>query len=106
MTTIYAINVLSILSFLLLWFFSPLKLTLGKLFFKKDFIIPDEFDDRVFMFNSFLGKLQSCYICTSFWISLITGVIFLVLFSMPMYWPFLMFFTTPPIAYIFKKLVS
>jgi len=106
MYTIYFINVLSVLSFLLLWFFSPLKLTLGKLLFKKDFILLDEFDDRVFMINSFLGKLQSCYICTSFWISLFTGGIFMVLLSLPLYWPFLMFFTMPPIAYFFKKLVS
>ena len=106
MITLFFINCFTVLSILLLWFFSPLKLTLGKIIFNKDYVIPDEFDDRVFLFNSFLGKLISCYICFSFWSSLITGIFFMLIFSLPLYWPLLMFFNVPPIAYVFKKLVS
>jgi len=96
----YLIGLLTVNSVLLLWFFSPLKITLGKILFKKD-LMPDQFDDIIFIKSKILGKLISCFICLSFWLSLVVGLVFTVLFSLPLWWPFLIFFTYPSICYLY-----
>ena len=87
-------------SLLVLWFKSPFKNTLGKFLFKKD-LTSDQFDDRVFLKNKILGKLTSCWVCCSYWLSLLIGIVWVILFAYPYYWPFLLFFTLPFISYLF-----
>jgi len=94
--TQYFIGLTATLSLLTLWFASPLKLTLGKILFKKDLNFLDEFDDILFLKNHFLGKLLSCWICCSFWLSLIVGLILGI--------PVTAFFSYPCFAYAYYKL--
>lgn len=92
----------AVCSVLLLWFGSPLKITLGSLFFKKTFIVNAEFDDYLFIKNRFLGKLLSCWICLSFWLSFGVGIIFVLGFNAPIVTPVLTFFVYPSLCYLFK----
>jgi hypothetical protein len=101
----FIIGLLGVNSILLLWFFSPLKITLSKFFFKAD-LMPDEFDDKVFIINPLLGKLISCWICLSFWLSLIIGVFLMVILNLPVYWPLITFFCYPCLCYIFYKFIK
>lgn len=87
-------------SLLLLWFFSPLKSSLGSILFKRQ-LTNDEFDDIVFIKNKFISKLLSCWICLSFWLSFIIG--FLLTFSVT--WGVLCFLTYPSLSYIFYKII-
>jgi len=93
-------------SLLLLWFGSPLKITLGKLLFKKIFITNNEFDDFLFMRSPFLGKLTSCWICLSFWLSLLVGISFVCLINAPIATPLLTFLVYPSLCYIFKSITK
>lgn len=105
MIEIYLLGVLNVASFLLLWFFSPLKNTLGKLFFKKD-LTTVEFDDILFIKYSFLGKLLTCWICSSFWLSLIIGIIYTLILNLTLLWPLITFTTYPAICYIFYTIIK
>lgn len=89
-------------SLLLLWFGSPLKITLGQLFFKKTFITNNEFDDFLFMKSPFIGKLTSCWICLSFWLSLLVGIAFVGVIDAPIITPLLTFLIYPSLCYVFK----
>lgn len=102
---IFFTGLLIVNSMLLLWFFSPLKITLSEIFLKKT-LMPLEFDDYIYSKNKWLGKLLSCNICMSFWLSLAVGIFFMVFFYMPYYWPFLTFFTYPSICYLYLKLIK
>ena len=93
---------LAVCSVLLLWFGSPLKISLGKLFFKENFLTHAEFDDYLFIKNRLLGKLLSCWICLSFWLSLAIGVFFVLVCGAHLYTPILTFFIYPSICYVFK----
>lgn len=97
---IYIIGLLNVLSFLTLWFFSPLKTTISEIFLNK-ILMPHEFDDYVFSKNKYLGKLLSCWICMSFWLSLFTGLMYSTILGMPFYWGILCFSTYPSICYLF-----
>jgi len=101
----YVVGLLSVCSFLLLWFVSPLKITLAKIFFKKDIVVPSDFDDLLFLKNYILGKLSSCWICLSFWTSLAVGII-LTFIGQPQWFPILTFCTYPSLAYAFKTLIK
>lgn len=101
----YILGLLVVNSLLLLWFFSPLKITLGEIFFKKT-LMPDQFDDLLFIKNKILGKLLSCHICLSFWLSLFVGAVFAVLFVLPWFWPLMTFFTYPGICYLYLKIIK
>lgn len=105
MIEVYIIGILVVNSLLLLWFFSPIKTTLGKIIFKKE-LLPLDFDDLVFVRMPILGKLIGCYICSSFWLSLLIGIFFTLVCSMPWWWPFLTYFTYPSISFIFYKVIS
>lgn len=102
----YLAGALTVCSILLLWFVSPLKITLAKIFFKKDIINLDEFDDFLFLKNKILGKLTACWICLSFWLSLLVGIAIVVLFGGAYYTPIITFLTYPAIAYIFKTIIK
>jgi hypothetical protein len=102
---IYILGLLIVNSLLLLWFFSPLKTTLGKILFKK-YLLPDEFDDLVSLKSPFLGQLFSCFICCSFWLSLIIGLIATLIFNFLWVYPFVTFFTYPGICFVFYKIYT
>lgn len=104
--TEYIVGCLAVCSTLLLWFASPLKITLAKLFFRKDILLPGEFDDILFLKNKIIGKLTACWICLSFWLSLFVGIILTLLFSCTWYMPLITFFTYPCLAYIFKTIAK
>lgn len=92
-------------SLLILWFFSPLSNSIGKIFFKReDIYVLDNLIDLISLKSSFLATLLSCWICMSFWISLIVGIFLMVILGLPYYFPILCFFTNPPFLYLIKQL--
>jgi len=103
---VYILGLLSLWSLMVLWFLSPLKITLGKLFFKKSFNTLSDFDDYLYIKNRFLGKLLSCWICTSFWTSLIIGIVISCIYTTPLTIPLITFLTYPGITYLFKIVVK
>lgn len=98
----YFIGLFCTSSLLLLQFYSPLKVTLGKLLFNEDFVVDEEFDDRIFIINKNLGTLVACWTCSSFWLSLLVGTIFLFLFSLKWWYPILTFFSYPTLLWAIK----
>lgn len=105
MVQIYLLGLLTVNSLLLLWFYSPLKTTISEIFLKKT-LMPHEFDDWLFIKNKILGKLLSCWICCSFWLSLFVGFIAQVIFILPCYYFLITFFTYPCLCYIFKRIAG
>lgn len=105
MLEIYILGLLTVTSILVLWFFSPLKVTLGEIIFKK-ILMPDEFDDLVYSKNRILGKLLTCWICMSFWISLIVGSLLSLILQLPLYWGIICFLTYPCICYLYYSLIK
>jgi hypothetical protein len=101
----YILGLLSVCSFLMLWFVSPLKITLAKLFFNTDITDIRNFDDLLYIKSKFLSKLLSCWICCSFWLSLILGMI-LGYMCNNFYFPLVAFCTYPSLAYIFKRVID
>lgn len=101
MVNLLIVGFFIVLSLLVLWFFSPLKLTLGKFFFNKEILSQIEFDDMLFLKNKILSKVLSCWICLSFWLSLLVGIVLVFCFSLPYYFPILTFLTYPGICYFF-----
>ena len=102
----YTAGLLTTLSTLLLWFYSPLKVTLGQLFINKNLYSADQVETAVMIKSPWLGKLISCYICCSFWISLFVGIILTLAQGLPGYFPLLTFFTYPCIAYLYKHVID
>ncbi|NBO98992.1 MAG: hypothetical protein EBU90_02520 [Proteobacteria bacterium] len=94
------------LTALTIWFFGPLKATLGQIFFDKNIYTNDQFETAMLVKYPLLGKLLSCYVCCSFWLSFLIGVGLLLIFNLPCYFPFLTWFTYPCIAYLYKSLVD
>lgn len=94
-----------VFSIVVLWFDSPLKITLGRVLFKAKYNHKNQFDDKITTINPILGKLSGCYICFSYWTSLAVGIVLMYGFSLPVYFPILTFFIYPGICYlIFTKL--
>lgn len=102
----YATGLLTTLSILLLWFYSPLQITLGQIFLHKNLYSLDQVNTALMLRNKFLAKLTSCYICFSFWTSLAVGLVFTFFFDAPNYFSLLTFFTYPCIAYYYKTLID
>jgi hypothetical protein len=102
----YIIGLLTTLTSLVIWFYSPLKITLGQLFIDKNLYSIDQVDTAILIKNKWLGKLLSCYICFSFWTSLVVGLILFKSLDLPGYFPFLTWFTYPSIAYFYKSIVE
>lgn len=100
MLAYYILGLLTVLSLLTLWFFSPLKTTLSEIFLGK-ILMPYEFDDYLFAKNKYIGKLLSCWICMSFWLSLIVGFVYSIIFNLTILWGMFCFFTYPSICYLF-----
>jgi len=91
---------------LLIWFYSPIKVTLGQLFIDKNLYSNDQVETALMLKNIWLGKLLSCYICFSFWTSLIVGSVFYKIFDLPGYFPFLTWFTYPSLCYLYKSIID
>lgn len=99
----FIVGSLTVNSLLLLWFASPLKITLGKILFKQNFKTIQDFDEYLFLNNRLLGKLSYCWICLSFWLSLAVGAVFVIGFGAPVITPLVTFLTYPGIAFLFKS---
>ena len=106
MTIPYLIGLAATLTILVIWFYSPLKITLGQLFIDKNLYSLDQVETAVLIKNKWIGKLISCYICFSFWTSLFVGLILYKALDLPWYFPILTWFTYPSIAYLYKSLVE
>ena len=101
----YFLGLTFVLSMLVLWFFSPLKTTLSELFLGRT-LMPQEFDDVLYMKNKWLGELLSCWICCSFWGSLIIGTIITIVLGKPWTYPIITFFSYPGLCYLFYSFVK
>jgi len=106
--TLLLLSLLGVNSFLLLWFYSPLKTTLAKILFKQNITQQEQFEDLIFLkFKSEkLSILSSCYICMSFWSSLIAGIILTVFCGQPLYTPAVTFIVFPSLCFLFKKIID
>lgn len=91
---------------LLIWFYSPLKITLGQIFIDKNLYSVDQVETAIMIKNKWIGELISCYICCSFWTSLFVGIVFKKAFSLPLFFVLLAWFTYPSICYLYKLLVK
>jgi hypothetical protein len=105
MISLYILGLLAVNSILLLWFYSPLKLTLAKLIFKKDLLTGEQFDDILAVYSLKLSTLSGCYICCSFWSSLVIGILLSLSHALPLCFPLITFLTYPALCYIFKVYV-
>jgi len=101
----YILGLFSVCSLLLLWFVSPLKTTLGNILFRKNLTL-EQFDDVLYIKSPFLGKLTSCWICSSFWLSLIVGAVMVGTLQASIITPLITFLTYPGLAYIFKIIIK
>lgn len=91
---------------LLIWFYSPLRTTLGQIFFDKNIFCNDQFETALLIKSPLLGKLLGCYICTSFWLSLCIGITSVIWFSLPLTFIPLTWFTYPGLAYLYKSIID
>ena len=94
------------LTALLIWFYSPMRSTLGQILISKNIHTNDDFETALLYKSPFFGKLFGCYICCSFWGSLAVGVIFYAMFDLPGYFPFLTWSTYPSVAYLYKTVID
>ena len=105
MTLYYAYGLLATNSILLLWFFSPLASSIGKFFLKRnDIYITEDLIDIISLKSHFLATLLSCWICLSFWMSLLVGFLLMIFFNLHWQFPLITFSSYPPILYIIKQL--
>jgi len=101
----FLLGLLATNSILLLWFYSPLKISLAKLLFKEVILDNDSFDDLVNLkFGEKLATLSGCYICMSFWSSLLIGIV-IAFISNCWLMPLITFFCYPPLCYFVKKYI-
>lgn len=103
--TIYVSGLLITITLLLIWFYSPLKSTIGGLL-SSDIYLNEHFDTYLLIKNKWLGKLASCYICCSFWLSLIVGAITSILFGLSFFYSMFTAFTYPGLAYLYKSFID
>lgn len=102
----YIAGLFTTLTILVIWFYSPIKITLGQLFIDKNLYSIDQVDTAILIKNKWLGKLLSCFICFSFWTSLVVGLLLMKILNLPWFFPFLTWFTYPSIAYLYKAIVE
>lgn len=103
----YILGYLITQTILLIWFYSPFRISLGKLIFDKGMYTTDQFETYVLILSPFLGKLLSCYICFSFWTSTIIGCVgSYFFFDMAIVIPVITALTYPTICYLYKTLID
>lgn len=103
---LYILGLLFTINVCLIWFYSPLCITIGQLIFDKKLYTRDEFETRLLLFNPVIGKLLSCYICFSFWCSLLIGVLSIFFVDMPVIAPVITAGTYPALAYLYKAIID
>lgn len=92
---------------LLIWFYSPFRISLGKIIFDKGMYTTDQFETYILILSPFLGKLLSCYICFSFWTSIFLGCIGSYLFyNCDIMVPIITGMTYPAICYLYKSFID
>lgn len=102
----YAQGLLITLTTLLIWFYSPIKTTLGQWFFDKNMYSTEQFETALLLKSKKLAILSSCFICFSFWTSLTVGIILAFANSLSPYFPLTTAFTYPSIAYLYKTFID
>jgi len=102
----YATGLLITLSALLLWFYSPLQVTLAQIFIHKNLYSHDQVNTALMLKSQFLAKLLGCYICCSFWTALLVGMGFALFTDVPKYFPLLTWATYPSLCYLYKSIVD
>lgn len=101
----YVFGLLFVNSLLILWFYSPLPSSISKIFFKKNNVYTlDDFLDFVAVKNQTLSTLLSCWVCMSFWLSLMCGLILYLVLNVEFLFPLITFFTYPAILFLIKQL--
>jgi hypothetical protein len=102
----YVEGLLITLSALLLWFYSPLQVSLAQIFIHKNLYSLDQVNTAIMIKSKFLAKLLGCFICCSFWTSLVVGCFFMLITDVPKYFPLLTWFTYPSICYLYKTIID
>lgn len=103
----YIFGYLIVQTILVIWFYSPLRISIGQLFFDKNMYMTDHFETHVLALNPLLGKLLSCYICFSFWTSLFIGSVgSFFLYGMNFVIPIITALTYPSLCYLYKSIVE
>ncbi len=98
----YIVGLLIVQTICMIWFYSPIRITLGQIFFNSRITSTEEFETYMLLKSMLFGKLLSCYICFSFWTSLFTGITFFILFFLPVWWVLLCPLTYPSLCFIYK----
>jgi hypothetical protein len=91
---------------LLIWFYSPLRVTLGQLFIDKNLYSSDQVETAILIKSKWLGKLLSCYICFSWWTSLFVCLIIKYYYNLSLEFVFLGWFTYPSLCYLYKAIID
>jgi len=102
----YVTGLLMVINVCLIWFYSPFRVTLGQLIFDKSIDDEDQFETHLLLFNSVIGKALSCYICFSFWTSLLIGVLAFISGLAPFCFVFIAPGTYPGICYLYKAIID
>ena len=102
----YLIALAATQSLLVLWFYGPLRSSLGRMFIDKNIITNDDFNIALQVISPFLAKLFSCYICCSFWFSLAVGLGLCIGLNLTPWFPVLTFSTFPSFTFLYKLLVD
>jgi len=103
---IYILGYLIVQTLCVMWFYSPLRISLGQLFFDKNLISYDEFETHMLIRSPLIGKLLSCYFCFSFWTSVGIGIAGILLLCLPLWTPFLTCLSYPSICFLYKKIID
>jgi hypothetical protein len=90
----------------LIWFYSPLRTTLGQIFINRHIFSNDEVETWLLLKFPIIGKLLSCYICFSFWSSVLIGILGIFLLNIAMYTPVITALSYPSICYFYKSIVD
>lgn len=106
MILFYILGLLAVWNILVIWFYSPMRITIGQLLFSKDLYTFDQFETYIMSKNIWIGKLLSCFICFSFWTSLLLGICFYFIFSLPLFFPLLTCLTYPGICFFVKSFIE
>lgn len=106
MITTYLLGLFITWNILVIWFYSPLRITIGQFLFDSNLYTFDQFETYVMSKNIWIGKLLSCFICFSFWTSLFIGAVFFYIFSTPCAFPLLTCLTYPGICFFLKNIIE
>ena len=101
----YLFGLGTVITILVIWFFSPFKTSIGQIF-NQEFVTQDEFDIWLLTKNTKLGILAGCWICFSFWTSVAVSTLLTLINDLPCTFVPVATFTYPAIAYLYKSIVT